>query len=51
MNRNARLKENQEVFRSANERLSDVVEAGLAPVTRCLSFVSVRMRSAWVGST
>jgi hypothetical protein len=31
MNRNARLKENQEVFRSANERLGDVVEAGLAP--------------------
>jgi hypothetical protein len=31
MNRNARLKENQEVFRSANEGLSDVLEAGLAP--------------------
>jgi hypothetical protein len=31
MNRNARLQENQEVFRSANESLSDVVEARLAP--------------------
>jgi len=31
MDRNARLQENQEVFRSANERLGDVVEAQLAP--------------------
>jgi hypothetical protein len=28
MNRDARLEENQEIFRSANERLSGVVEAG-----------------------
>jgi hypothetical protein len=29
MNRDARLEENQHVFRSANERLSGVVEAGV----------------------
>jgi hypothetical protein len=28
MNRDARLVENQEIFRSANERLSGIVEAG-----------------------
>jgi len=29
MNRDTRLEENQEIFRSANERLSGVVEVGL----------------------
>jgi len=29
MNRDARLEENQQVFRSANERLSGVIEAGV----------------------